>query len=57
MTKEKEAIPLQGYNKVEIRNPSGQQYLLDVVKHREGSPKVKFQPKPTKLQMKMDWLP
>jgi hypothetical protein len=27
------------------------------VKHREGSPKVKFQPKPTKLQMKMDWLP
>jgi hypothetical protein len=54
MTKEKEAIPLQEYNKVEIRNPSRQQYLLDVVKHREGSPKVKFQPKPTKLQMKMD---
>lgn len=53
MTKEKEAIPLKEYNKVEIRNPSGQ-YLLDAVKHREGSPKVKFQPKPIKLQMKMD---
>lgn len=41
MTREKEAIPLLEYKKVEIRNPTGQ-YLLDAAKHIEGSPEVKF---------------